>query len=49
MNPFTYLKNLAIEYNKDKNEMQKFYNKCLLLFIWAMIMALFVALYLMKS
>ena len=37
MNPFTYLKNLAIEYGKDRNELQKFYNNCLLLFIWMVI------------
>jgi len=46
MNPFTYLKNLAIEYNKDKNEMQKFYNNCLLLFMWMVIGAGIVAYFL---
>lgn len=39
MNPIKYLKNLAIAYNQDKNEMQKFYNNCLLLFIWMVIAA----------
>lgn len=39
MNPLTYLKNLAVEYDKDRNELQKFYNNCLLLFIWMVIAA----------
>ncbi len=49
MSPITYLKNLAIEYYQDQNELLKFYNNCLLLFMWMIIVAGFVALYIIKS